>query len=207
MRIFRPPKVLQYIYPGAYFSISGSGRTIYLSFDDGPTDGVTQTIIEILQKYGVPATFFVCGTQVETYNKLFESIINEGHSIGNHGYHHLNGYHTTTSEYLRNVEMGAKVSGSDFFRPPYGKISPAQYRSVRSKYMVVFWSIMPYDFDSSLSGADVLSILKRGIRPGSIIALHDSIKSKAPLILEDFIKHSLDEGYSFDSLERLNLVR
>lgn len=185
----------------------GPGRTIYLTFDDGPTDGVTQTIMEILQKYGVPATFFVCGTQVETYDELYASIIKEGHSIGNHGYHHLNGYHTSTADYFRNAEMGAEISGSDFFRPPYGKIRPDQYRCVRRKFTVVFWSIMPYDFDSSLSDADVLNILKRCIRPGSIIALHDNIKSKAPLILEEFIMHCLDEGYSFDSLERLNLVR
>jgi peptidoglycan/xylan/chitin deacetylase (PgdA/CDA1 family) len=207
MRIYRPPKLLQLIYPGSNFAMSGRGRTIYLTFDDGPTDGVTQPVIEILKKHGVPATFFVCGIQVETYPGLFDTIIKEGHSIGNHGYRHLNGFKTPTHDYLSNVELGAEISGSDFFRPPYGKIRPVQYRVVRRKYMIVFWSIMPYDFDSRMSAAGILNILKKGIRPGSIIALHDNNKSKAPEILDEFIKYSLDYGYSFESLERLNLVR
>ncbi len=207
MRIYRLPKILQYIYPGAYFRLSDRGRTVYLTFDDGPTEGVTQPIIEILEKWGVPATFFVSGSQVSAYPELFDILVNQGYSIGNHGYHHLNGFKLSRDEYMRNAERGAEISGSDFFRPPYGKIRPDQYRSVREKYNVVFWSIMPYDFDNRLSGADVLKILRNGISPGSIIALHDNVKSSAPSILDEFIRFSLEEGYSFDSLERLNLVR
>lgn len=207
MRIYRLPKILQYIYPGAYFRLSGRGRTVYLTFDDGPTPGVTQPIIEILKKRGVPATFFVTGSQVSAYPEIFDIIVKQGYSIGNHGYHHLNGFRLSRNEYILNAERGAEISGSDFFRPPYGKIRPDQYRSVREKYNVVFWSIMPYDFDSRLSGADVLKTLRNGISPGSIIALHDNVKSSAPSILDEFIRSSLEEGYSFDSLERLNLVR
>ena len=129
-----------------------------------------------------------------------------GYSIGNHGYFHLNGFKTDRKKYMENVIRGAEVSGSGFFRPPYGKITPAQYREVLGKYRIVFWSIMPYDFDNSLSARSVLKILRNGIRPGSIIALHDNSRSVAPVILNEFIDYCIEEGYNFDTLERLNLM-
>jgi len=205
MRLYRPPKVLHYIFPEARFSFPGIGRTLYLSFDDGPTEGITQRLIEILQNRGVPATFFVSGIHVEEEPELFESIKSGGFAIGNHGYLHLNGFKTDKKKYIENVVRGAEVCGSGFFRPPYGKITPGQYQAVLEKYRIVFWSIMPYDYDNRLSADAVLKVLKNGIRPGSIIALHDNARSLAPLILGEFIDYCISKGYSFDSLDRLNL--
>lgn len=206
MRIYRPPRLFQLFYPGARFNFQGQGRTLYLSFDDGPTDGITEPLVEILENRGVPATFFVSGKNVDKEPQLMEMLHKGGYAIGNHGYYHLNGFKTRLNDYIENVVRGAEVSGSDYFRPPYGKITPAQFRALRKKYRLVFWSIMPYDFDNNLSAGFVLRVLKNGVRPGSIIALHDNKRSMTPLILDEFIDYCLGEGYNFDSLDRLNLM-
>lgn len=200
MRIYRLPEILKLVYPGALFSFPASSKTIYLTFDDGPSDGVTQALAEVLEKRGVPATFFVNGIQVEKYPVLFKLLQDGGNAIGNHGYRHMNGCKTKATVYFENVVKGAEISGSEYFRPPYGKISLAQFREVKKSYKTVFWSLMPYDFDQGMSGKRMLNILKKGVSPGSIIALHDNKKSKAPGFLNEFIEYCIDCGYSFDTI-------
>ena len=207
MRVYRLPKILRFVYPGASFNVPGVAKTLYLTFDDGPTPGITDYILDLLESRGVKSTFFVSGVNVSENYELFNMLSLRGHSIGNHGYLHINGFRQNKKSYMENVDKGAEISGSGIFRPPYGKITPAQYRSVRKKYHVVFWSLIPYDFDTSLSPDHILDTLKRGIRPGSIIVLHDNKKSRSPEILDEFIHYSLAAGYNFDTLENLNPIR
>jgi peptidoglycan/xylan/chitin deacetylase (PgdA/CDA1 family) len=91
------------------------------------------------------------------------------------------------------------VIGSELFRPPYGHITRAQYKELKKKYRIIIWDLMPYDFDSSFSAEKTLSVMKRKKRPGSIMVLHDTPRSKAIEVLPEFIGYSENEGYSFSN--------
>ncbi len=200
MRIYRPPKIFHYLYPGAIFRLSTPEPKVYLSFDDGPTPGVSEAIASLLLKHNVPAIFFVSGKNAESYPSLFESIRNEGFGIGNHGYDHIKGLFRDTDSYIEDAKRGAKISKSQIFRPAYGAITPAQFRRLKTEYKVVFWDLMPYDFDKRISPNRVPGIISRKIRNGSIIVLHDNLKSCIPLVLPDVINMCRDRGFVFGDL-------
>lgn len=82
-------------------------------------------------------------------------------------------------------------------RPPYGRIRPSQYSELSKNYRIFFWDLMPYDFDSRMTGKKVLNILKKRIRTGSVIVLHDKASSSVLSFLEEFIKYAKDKGYRF----------
>jgi len=121
-----------------------------------------------------------------------------GHIIGNHGYSHRDGFKTGLQEYLDDADRAAQFTSSFLFRPPYGRLKPLQYIEIRKKYRIFLWDIMPYDFDKTLSPEKSLAILKKKIRPGSLIVFHDTCHSSATEILGKFIASAISEGYGFD---------
>ena len=197
MRLFRPFFFLRLLYPEAIFRIKTREKELCLTFDDGPTPESTPRIIDILEKHCIRALFFCSGQQAEKHPSLISLIRSKGHIIGNHGYRHLNGYITNTQVYTRNISKAAKYTSENLMRPPYGRIRPSQYRELSKNYRVVFWDLMPYDFDEQLTGEKVLKILRKRIRPGSVIVLHDKKSSSVLSFLDEFIKYAEDEGYKF----------
>jgi len=171
---------------------------LWLTFDDGPDPVSTPVILDILDKQKVKALFFCSGSAAEKHPDVIELIKAKGHLIGNHGYGHLNGWKTATVNYLTDISSAATETSSSFFRPPFGRLSLRQYWRLKGKYKIIFWDVMPYDFDSSFGYKNTLKILKKKIRSGSIIVLHDTSKSTAILILDDFIRFAKNEGYSFE---------
>lgn len=163
----------------------GKGEGVLLSFDDGPTPGVTERVLEILGRYGVKATFFMLGEKAEKYPELVEKVRAAGHTIGNHSYSHLRGTRVSTRRYLADVERAnalltpsEKVEYVKLFRPPYGKMWPWQkWALLRRGYTIWLWDVLTYDYDSRYSAEDIVGIVKRYAREGSIILLHDSEKS------------------------------
>ncbi len=117
--------------------------------------------------------------------------------IGNHGYDHLRGIFTSNKRYLNDIRKAAGYTSEDLFRPPYGMLSLSQYREIIKSYRIVLWDIMPFDFDRKFGGERSLSVLKKLLRPGSVIVLHDTERSTAPEFLEDFILFATAEGYCF----------
>ena len=198
MRLFRPCFFARWFYPDALFRIKTTEKILWLTFDDGPDPDSTQVLLDILNKHDVKALFFCSGKAAEKYPDLIDLIKSEGHIIGNHGYNHLNGWETTTVNYLTDIERASSVTSSSFFRPPFGRLSLRQYWKIKGKYKIIFWDLMPYDFDSSFGHENTLQILKRKIRCGSVIVLHDTSRSTATRILEDFIRFSVNEGYRFE---------
>ena len=146
------------------------------------------------------AVFFCRGQLAESHPELISLIKSKGHIIGNHGYHHLDGWKTVTSVYLRNFSISAPFTSKSLLRPPYGRIRYIQYRELSEKYRIVFWDLMPYDFDDKMPGAKVLSILRKRIRPGSIIVLHDTVCSSVLSFLDEFIDYARSAGYEFVTL-------
>lgn len=191
---------MRILYPDAVFRPAVSGKELFLTFDDGPDPVSTPAILDILGRYNVKAVFFSTGKEAQKYPGLMSEIRSGGHLAGNHGYEHLDGWKTRTLVYVRNIKKASEFTSGSLMRPPYGHIRLRQYRELCTGYTVVFWDLMPYDFDKRISPAKVLEVMKRKARPGSVIVLHDSSASSAAVILEEFIKYSIDAGFSFSLL-------
>jgi peptidoglycan/xylan/chitin deacetylase (PgdA/CDA1 family) len=197
IRLYRPLFISRVFYRRALFRIRTRERSLCLTFDDGPFTGSTENILQILEKLNVKAMFFCCGNQASENNYLIEKIRSGGHIIGNHGFQHLDGFRTSFSSYLNNAVSASQLTSGNFFRPPYGRITPRQYSALSKSFRIIMWDLMAYDFDSSFGADRSLAVLKRKIRKGSIIVLHDKPESTAHEFLEEFLDYCLKEGYTF----------
>ena len=188
--------------PGIIWRKSSAKKTIYLTFDDGPIPGITPWVLDTLDNYGIKATFFCVGENVERYPDLFEQIKARGHQTGNHSYNHLRAFRTDLSGYLANVEKAGKLIGSNLFRPPHGELTIRQYQALRKKYQLVQWDVISRDYNAKLSPDEVFNIVRKNVRSGSIIVFHDSFKAERNLntALPRSIEFCLKQGYVFDVL-------
>lgn len=143
----------------------------HLTFDDGPSENTDQ-ILDFLAERKITASFFCLGQQIEKYPKTFERIMNEGHLVGNHGYAHLDGWKTHVDKYIEDVEKGYELNQSKLFRPPFGRLTPNQYRLLKKKFKIVMWSLMPGDFDHHVSVENCAIRISKAT-PRDIIVLHD----------------------------------
>jgi peptidoglycan-N-acetylglucosamine deacetylase len=200
MRLFRPCFFVQWFYSDALFRIKSTEKILYLTFDDGPDPGSTLKLLDILDLHDIKAQFFCSGEAAKQYPHLIQAIKARGHLLGNHGFYHLNGWMTPLDKYVLNTEDAAKYTCSDFFRPPYGRLRLRQYRLLKRRFKIVFWDLMPYDFDLSFGRDKVLRTLKIKIRPGSIIVLHDTSGSLANEVLTEFLSFALSKRYVFKLL-------
>lgn len=198
----RPPYIIKSFYSKGLWRMDKNEKNIYLTFDDGPTPEITEFVLDTLRKFNAKATFFCIGKNVEKHPEIFNKIIADGHSIGNHTQHHLNGWKNTNHNYFKDVENAQKVINSNLFRPPYGKIKLSQYKYLHSKYKIVFWDILSGDFDTKISAEQCLQNVLRNIRNGSIIVFHDSVKAseKLKIVLPKVIEFALKENYSLKAL-------
>lgn len=199
MRIFKTPALLMFLFPTIRWCFNCSEKIIYLSFDDGPVPLATPFVLAELEKYNARATFFCVGENAERYPDLLQSIIDGGHRPANHTYNHLNGWKTSATEYLANIDKCNELVASQLFRPPYGKLKLSQFKSIRKKYKIVLWDIVSYDFDAALKPEECLSVLKKNVRNGSIVVFHDSLKSLKNLkeVLPLALEYWQAAGYRF----------
>ncbi len=197
MRLFRPWLLSRCFYPEALFRIKTEEKILYLTFDDGPDPGSTPVMLKILDNHHVKAIFFCTGESGEKYPDLITAIRNNGHIIGNHGYSHLDGWKTSTKKYCDDMKDAAKVTSDRYFRPPYGHLRVNQYLKINKTCKIIFWDIMPYDFDKTFGADRSMNLLSERIRPGSVIVLHDTPGSTCKDFLKDFIECSINKGYRF----------
>ncbi|MBD5208154.1 MAG: polysaccharide deacetylase family protein [Bacteroidales bacterium] len=203
MIIERPPRIFRWLVPGAEFRRKGEGeRMVYLTFDDGPIPEATPEVLDILDRYGVKATFFMVGDNVRKYPALLEEVKRRGHRVGNHTMHHLQGSGVTTRTYLRDVCEADELIGSDLFRPPHGWLRPRQTLALRSKYRIVMFDLVTRDYSKHVDAPGVVENVKRYSRPGTIIVFHDSLKSihKLRTALPESIEWLMSRGYEFGIL-------
>jgi peptidoglycan/xylan/chitin deacetylase (PgdA/CDA1 family) len=199
----KPPFFFNWLSPRYLTcSVPGTEKKIYLTFDDGPIPEATPAILEILQKFNVKATFFVVGDNVRKYPEIHQQVIEEGHATGNHTFHHLNGWVTTTGSYLEDVSRCSELVKSNLFRPPYGRFTPSQFLLLRKKYRFVLWSVLSYDFHRHTSPGQCLENVISHTENGSIVVFHDNLKSieKVQYALPRFLEHFLKKGYQFPPL-------
>lgn len=176
--------------------------TLYLTFDDGPTPGVTEEILEVLSQHQAKATFFCLGRQVAAHGALFQSIQEQGHRVGLHSYDHPDGWKTCTFAYIRDVLRGAQLVQSTLFRPPYGRITPAQLSLLKKRYRVVMWDVLSADWDPSQTPETCAGNVIRHAVSGSIVVFHDSEKAYPRVVpaLQATLKHFSALGFHFAAL-------
>ena len=167
-------------------------KKIHLTFDDGPTPGITDRVLTLLDEFDAKATFFCLGKNVLANQELFNAIIEKGHTVGNHSYSHLNGWKTKKKEYLEDVIKANEIIKSQFFRPPYGKISLSQWFSLRRrKYRIILWTRLSRDYDKTRSVEYILKRIKKASHAGAVIVFHDSEKSWPVLqkVLPEYLEY------------------
>lgn len=202
MLIERPPRIFRLLFPGAIFRLSAERRAVMLTFDDGPIPEATPEILDILDRYGVKATFFMVGDNVRKYPDLLEAVKKAGHSVGNHTMHHLQGLHTGSEGYLKDVEQAEVLTGSSLFRPPHGLLRPGQLKKLRQTHRIVMYDLVTRDYSRHVNARGVVDNVRRLARPGSIIVFHDSLRSinKLRTALPEAIEWLRDQGYDFITL-------
>ena len=207
-------RFIKKIFSKYIWDIHNSENKIYLSFDDGPTPEITEWVLEELKKYNAKATFFCIGNNIEKHPEIFAKVANEGHSIGNHTFNHLNGWKTSTKEYLENVNLCESSSlnlkstilnlQSKLFRPPYGKIKLSQSKKLgQLSYKIIMWDVLSADFDTSISKEKCLDNVIKNTKSGSIIVFHDSVKAFPNLeySLPKALKYWASKGFIFERMD------
>lgn len=181
----KTPRIIKKIFSKYHWDVPNKESTVYLTFDDGPIPEVTPWVLSELEKHQAKATFFCIGDNIRKHPDTFKQIIREGHQIGNHTYHHLNGWNTAAKTYVentercqQNIEAVINISDTKLFRPPYGKIRPRQAKILRQKgYKIIMWDVLSLDYNSTLTKEQCLENVIRHIESGSIIVFHDSLKA------------------------------
>lgn len=178
----KTPGIVKALYHDLEWKIQHSDRGIYLTFDDGPSPEVTPQVLDILKQFQAKATFFCIGDKVQKHPELFNRIIAEGHRIGNHTYHHKNGWKTKNFNYYKNVLMCDQLVSSKLFRPPYGRILRSQSKVLKKRFRIIMWSVLSGDFDVKTNKETCLKNVLQNTKSGSIVVFHDSPKSKEKVL-------------------------
>ena len=205
----KTPSLLTAVYRECLWKVNTKEKNLYLTFDDGPIPEITPFVLDELKKWNAKATFFCIGKNIEANPEIFQRILDEGHSVGNHTYDHLNGWNYSDKEYFDNIkrcqtvltsDLGLRTS--DLFRPPYGKLKPSQYSTLKSQYKLVMWDVLCYDFDLKVTQEKVLDNILKNAEAGSIIVMHDSLKAKPKVefALPKVLEHFTAKGFKFEKL-------
>ena len=172
----KPPKFIRKLMPDLIWEIEDENG-VYLTFDDGPTPGVTEWILSTLRKHNAKATFCVLGKNAEMYPDLYQMIINEGHKVGNHTYSHQKGWSMSLERYIEDIDFAGDIVRSELFRPPYARVTLSQLRTIAKRYKIVMWDIISRDYNRALPPEKCLKNVTDHIAPGSIVVFHDSEKA------------------------------
>lgn len=204
MFIEQPPSLYRLLFTGSVWRIEKPAqKTVYLTFDDGPIPEVTPWVLDVLNQYGIKATFFCVGDNVRKNPGVFRQVIENGHRTGNHTYHHLQGWQHGTEFFLSNADRAKELVDSNLFRPPHGHMWTRQSKRLQAEgYRIVMWDVVTRDYSRFVTAGQVLQNVKKYTRNGSIIVFHDSLKAEKNLrpVLPKAIEWLLDEGYRFEPI-------
>ncbi|HEX8041285.1 MAG TPA: polysaccharide deacetylase family protein [Chryseosolibacter sp.] len=206
----RTPFFLPLFYPTLTWRKDSARKSLYLTFDDGPVSGPTEFVLDTLSRASASGSFFCLGDNIRKYPAIFRRILEEGHTVGNHTFSHLNGWRTPLGKYVSDVqafEVVARESGLEkktaLFRPPYGRITGRQIRGL-TDYDIIMWDVLSQDYNPRLLPEQCLRRTIKACRPGSIVVFHDSYKSEKNMeyTLPRVLDHFGGLGYSFEGLGR-----
>ncbi len=206
--LYQIPTALQRLYGGVVWRMPAEEKTVYLTFDDGCIPEVTPQVLDILAHYNVKATFFCVGDNIRKYPDVFKRVVEEGHAAGNHTFHHIAGFQTKTEGYIADAALADEYidrtlpegeANLHLFRPPYGRMRPSQKRRLLKTHTIVLWDVLTHDYNRNYTPDRILDIVRKYVRPGSIIVFHDSLKAQNQMlpVLPRVIEYLLSEGYEF----------
>lgn len=198
----RIPAILPLIFPSLLWKVKTKENVIYITFDDGPHPDITPKVLEILNQYNAKATFFCVGENVEKYPETFQLILDANHAVGNHTYNHIKGWKTNTVNYAENINKASKFIGSSLFRPPYGRITIEQIKSVSKDYKIIMWSVLTRDYEKNLNINKAIKKLCNQTSQGDIVVFHDSRKAEMNMfiLLKQMLEFFSKQGYRFEKL-------
>ncbi|MBK6389611.1 MAG: polysaccharide deacetylase family protein [Saprospiraceae bacterium] len=204
MYLIKTPKLIQNFFPNFIWHVPTKEKVIFLTFDDGPIPEVTPWVLEELARYKAKATFFCVGNNVRQHPDIFQKIIDQGHSVGNHTFNHLNGWQTDHLPYFHDVRHCANLVLSSLFRPPFGRLKPAQIQFLQRHYRIIMWDVLSGDFDQEITKEQCLRNVIDNTVEGSIVVFHDSIKAKKNLsyALPKVLDYFSRLGYTFECLSQ-----
>lgn len=202
----KTPNWVKKLFGRSTWEMPGTGKNIFLTFDDGPHPVITPFVLDELDKYGAKASFFCIGRNVAENPLVYKDIQARGHAIGNHTHTHLNGWKTKPGNYLADVLRAREYIDSRLFRPPYGRITRRQHRELiqlKEPFQVVMWSVLSGDFDTGLSPVQCCANVINNAQNGSIVVFHDSEKAEKRMrfALPEVLKHFSERGYTFKKIE------
>lgn len=197
----------------AYYVNQTDEKVIYLTFDAGYENGNTTAILDALKKHHAPATFFLVGNYLETSPELVKRMVEEGHTVGNHTYHHPDMSKISTKQSfnqeltdLENLyQQTTGQSMKKYYRPPQGKYSESNLVMAQELgYTTFFWSLAYVDWyeDKQPSHEEAFKKLLGRIHPGAIVLLHSTSKTNGE-ILDELLTKWEEMGYRFGSLDEL----
>lgn len=191
----------------------GDENKIYLTFDAGFENGNTAKILDVLKNKNVKACFFLVGNYMEKEPELVKRMVEEGHIVGNHTYHHKDMANMNTKEdFLKELtdleDLYRQIVGEEmkkYYRPPQGKYTAEQLNWAKEKgYKTIFWSLAYVDWeeDNQPSREEAMEKLTKRIHPGAIVLLHSTSNTNGE-ILQDIIEKWQEMGYEFGTLDEL----
>ena len=197
----------------AYFIGDTTQNTIYLTFDCGYENGNTEPILDALKKHDVKATFFVVGNFLETSPEIVKRMIAEGHTVGNHTYHHLDmssissmdAFKKETQDVENLFEQITVTPITKFYRPPQGKYNIENLKMAQELgYHTFFWSLAYVDWyqDKQPTKDEAFGKLLKRIHPGAIVLLHSTSSTNAQ-ILDELLTKWEEMGYTIKPLTEL----
>lgn len=207
---FIPPRApasteLAAAWAGKVVTRVGQEKLVALTFDDGPHPYGTPAVLKVLAKYGVPATFFVCGGPGAQHPKLLKQIVEAGHVLGNHTVNHPTGAMSRerARDEIEETEQVIEAQGGApirLFRPPGGAMNNGLVRHAKEQgYAVVMWSVDPMDWRPGASASSIAGHVLNKAHPGAIILLHDGGGRRSATVgaLPRIIEGLLERGYRF----------
>ncbi len=197
----------------AYYVGSDDEKVIYLTFDCGYENGNTEPILDALKKHDVQATFFVVGHFLETAPEMVKRMVEEGHTVGNHTYHHPDMPTISDQEAFRKelddvAALFAEITGtelSSYYRPPQGKCNVENLRMAQEMgYHTIFWSLayVDWDQDNQPGHEEAFSRLTGRVHPGAVVLLHNTSRTNGE-ILDELLTKWEEMGYTFRPLSEL----
>jgi len=196
----KTPTIFKVLFPQLVWNFAENEQKVFLTFDDGPSTSVTDSILTILEEEKVRATFFCIGKNVKKNPELANKILKKGHSIGNHSMTHVNGWRTKKKSYLKNINEASEYINSNLFRPPFGRFNFYSLYKILKKYKLIMWDVLSGDFDEKLEEKAVINNVIKNVSNGSIIVFHDNNKCKEKTLsaLLKTIKKLKEKGFSFE---------
>lgn len=184
---------------------AGSGKpSVYLTFDDGPIPESTPELLQMLADADAKATFFMVADNARRYPHLHKAVVDAGHAVGNHTFHHRPPYKDSMEEFMRDVALADSYLHSRIFRPPHGLMWPSQQKAlIDAGYKVVMFDLNTLDYRADQTAEGIKDLVGRYVRPGCVINFHDSLKSIAKLreALPAVLLYLREKGYTFSTIE------